>query len=110
MLVATEIGEVTRLPTYKKLSSYVGVVPSTHSSGGVTRHGKITKSGNKLLRGALIQAAWRVIRYDEKLREYYQRISKRRGTNVAIVATARKLLKKIYFILRENQVYGLQGA
>jgi transposase len=110
LLVATEIGDVTRFSIYKKLSSYAGLIPSTSSSGGVTRHGKITKRGNKLLRWALIQAAWRVIRYDEKLRGYYQRIAKKRGKNVAIVATARKLLKKIYFTLQENQVYGVQGV
>lgn len=110
LLVATEIGDVTRFPTYKKLSSYAGLIPSTSSSGGVTRHGKITKRGNKLLRWALIQAAWRVIRYDEKLKGYYARIAKKRGKNVAIVATARKLLKRIYFTLQENQAYGVQGV
>lgn len=110
LLVATEIGDVTRFSVYKKLSSYAGLIPSTSSSGGVTRHGKITKRGNKLLRWALIQAAWRVIRYDEKLRWYYQRIAKKRGKNVAIVATARKLLKKIYFTLQRNQAYGVQGV
>ncbi len=36
LLVATEIGDVTRFPTYKKLSSYAGLIPSTSSSGGVT--------------------------------------------------------------------------
>jgi len=110
LLAVAEIGDVTRFPTYKKLSSYVGLIPSTSSSGGVTRHGKITKRGNKLLRWALIQAAWRVIRYDEKLRGYYARIAKKRGKNAAIVATARKLLKRIYFILQENQAYGVQGV
>jgi len=105
LLALAEIGDVSRFPTYKKLSSWVGLIPSTKSSGGVTRHGKITKRGNKILRWSLVQAAWRVIRYDDKLRAYYTRLAKRRGSNVAIVATARKLLKRIYFLLHENQVY-----
>jgi len=107
LLALAEIGNVSRFPTYKKLSSWVGLIPSTSSSGGITRHGKITKRGNKLLRWSLIQAAWRVIRYDDKLRAYYTRLAKRRGSSVAIVATARKLLKRIYFLLNENQVYAV---
>jgi transposase len=63
LLAVAEIGDVTRFPSYKKLSSYVGLIPSTSSSGGVTRHGKITKRGNKLLRWALIQAAWEHAQY-----------------------------------------------
>ncbi len=62
------------------------------------------------MRWALIQAAWRVIRYDEKLRGYYHRIARRRGKNVAVVATARKLLKRIYFTLQENQAFGVEGT
>jgi len=103
LLVVVEIGDINRFPHYKKLSSYSGLVPSTSSSGGKTRHGKITKQGNKLLRWALIQAAWRVIKYDDKLRAYYDRIAKKKGSRKAIVATARKLLKKIYFKLKDIQ-------
>jgi len=115
LLCTTEIGDINRFPHYKKLSSYAGLIPSTSSSGGVTRHGKITKQGNKLLRWALVQAAWRVIRYDGNLRDFYNRLAKKKGSSNAITATARKLLKKIYYILLDiqnnniTQVYESQG-
>ena len=103
LLCTSEIGDINRFPEYKKLSSYAGLIPSTSSSGGVTRHGKITKQGNKLLRWALVQAAWRVIRYDANLRDFYNRLKKKKGSSKAITATARKLLKKIYFKLKDIQ-------
>lgn len=107
-LLVVEIGDIRRFPSYKHLCSWVGLIPSTSSSGGHTYHGRITKQGNKLMRWSLVQAAWRVIRYDTDLRGYYQRLERRIGKQKAIVATARKLLKQIYFILQEiqsNQTY-----
>ena len=119
LLCTAEIGDVNRFPHYKKLSSYAGLVPSTSSSGGKTQHGKITKQGAKLLRWALVQAAWRVIKYDDNLRDFYNRMKKKKGSSKAITATARKLLKKIYYKLTNiqndnpdviaNQVYVSQG-
>ena len=115
LLCTTEAGNINRFPHYKKLSSYAGLIPSTNSSGGVTKHGKITKQGNKLLRWALVQAAWRVIRYDRNLSDFYNRMKNKKGSSKAITATARKLLKKIYYILTDiqnnniNQVYESQG-
>ena len=116
LLCTTEIGDINRFPYYKKLSSYAGLIPSTSSSGGVIRHGKITKQGNKLLRWALVQAAWRVIRYDDNLRNYYARMKNKKGSSKAITATARKLLKKIYYKLKDiqnnniNHDYESQGS
>jgi transposase len=112
LLITAEIGDIRRFSHYKKLCSWVGLIPSTHSSGGVTYHGKITKRGNKLMRWSLIQATWRIIRFDNTLRQNYTRLEKRIGKQKAIVATARKLVKRIYFILQEvheNQAYGLSG-
>jgi len=112
LLITAEIGDIQRFSHYKKLCSWVGLIPSTHSSGGVTHHGKITKRGNKLMRWSLIQATWRIIRFDDALRDNYIRLQKRIGKQKAIVATARKLVKRIYFILQEvheNQTYELSG-
>ncbi len=101
LLIVAEIGDIRRFPHYKKLCSWVGLIPSTSSSGGHTYHGKITKQGNTLVRWSMIQAAWRVIRHDPELKEHYNRLKKRIGSQKAIVATARKLTKNIYFVLQE---------
>ena len=62
MIVATttiaEIGNLDRFENPKELMSYLGLVPSEHSSGQATRRGGITKTGNGHVRRVLIEAAW----------------------------------------------------
>jgi len=50
LLVESEIGDIGRFPFAEKLCSYAGLVPSTYQSGGVVRHGNITKEGSRWLR------------------------------------------------------------
>ena len=49
LLIVSEIGDINRFPDSYHLCSYAGLVPSTHSSGGITYHGSITKRGSKYL-------------------------------------------------------------
>jgi len=53
-----EIGDLKRFKTPTELMSYLGLVPSEHSSGGKIRRGSITKSGNGHVRRVLVEAAW----------------------------------------------------
>ena len=53
-----DIGDLTRFETPRQLMAYLGLVPSEHSSGGRTRRGGITKTGNSEARRTLIEAAW----------------------------------------------------
>jgi transposase len=52
-----ELGDLTRFDSAKQIMAYLGLVPSEHSSGGSTRRGSITKTGNGHVRRALIEAA-----------------------------------------------------
>ena len=47
LLIKAEIEDVSRFKSGDHLCSYAGIVPSTHSSGGVTRHGRITREGSR---------------------------------------------------------------
>jgi transposase len=105
LLVVSEIDDVTRFRTDKKLHSYAGLVPSTHSSGGRTFHGPIIKAANKYLRWSMVEAVWPAIRKDAGLNQFYKRIAHRKGVNPAKVATARKLLTIVYKILKEDREY-----
>lgn len=62
LIVATttiaEIGDLTRFGRPAELMSYLGLVPSEHSSGQKTRRGSITKTGNGHVRRVLVEAAW----------------------------------------------------
>lgn len=53
LLVVSEIGDIARFPDSSHLVSYAGLTPSTRSSGGVTYHGRITKTGSPYLRWVL---------------------------------------------------------
>jgi transposase len=56
--IVAEIGDLRRFRTASRLMSYVGLVPSEHSSGPKVRRGAITKAGNPHVRWKLIEAAW----------------------------------------------------
>jgi len=87
------------------LCSYAGIVPSTYSSGGVSRHGGITREGSRWLRWAMVEAAMTHIKYDTAISRSYHRIAERSGKQVAIVAAARRLLLSCYSVLKHKRPY-----
>jgi transposase len=56
--IVAEVGELSRFENPRQLMGYSGAVPSEHSSGGATRRGSITKTGNSHLRRVLVESAW----------------------------------------------------
>jgi transposase len=56
--VVAEIGDVKRFAKASQLMAFLGLVPSEYSSGGSTRRGGITKTGNSHVRRVLVEAAW----------------------------------------------------
>jgi transposase len=110
VLILYEIDDINRFRDEKKLCSYAGLVPSTYASGGKIFHGKITKTGSKWLRWAVIEAAQTAVRSNSEFRDYYQRIRIRKGTNAAKVATARRLLTIVYRLLRQGRYYERRPA
>lgn len=58
MIFAAELHGIERFDSPRKLAAYLGVVPSEYSSSDRTRRGGITKTGNRYLRRALVQAGW----------------------------------------------------
>jgi transposase len=105
VLVAVEIADIVRFSDAAHLHAYAGVIPSTHSSGDRTHHGKIVRAGNRWLRWAAVEAVWPGIRADFDLRCFYERLARGKGANKAKVATARRLLTIIYKVLKEGRNY-----
>jgi transposase len=58
MTIVAELHDFRRFVTPRALMAYLGLVPSEHSSGGQTSRGRITKTGNGLVRRVLTEAAW----------------------------------------------------
>ncbi len=58
MTVLAELGDLSRFDSPRQLMSFLGLVPSEHSSGERRRQGAITKTGNGHVRRVLVEAAW----------------------------------------------------
>ncbi|MFM0758075.1 transposase [Paraburkholderia strydomiana] len=100
------IGDVGRFPNPEKLVSYFGLNPSVYQSGPTpARHGHITKRGRSYARGLLVEAAWGAAQASGPLRAFFLRVRDRRGQQVAIVATARKLAVIVWYVLTRNEPF-----
>jgi len=53
----------------------------------------------------MVEAAWVAVRHDERMREFYERVKRRRGSGKEIVAVACKMLKIIWFTLTRREPY-----
>jgi transposase len=91
-----------RFQNARQVSAYVGLVPDQRQSGQTNRLGKITRRGSELLRSALVEAAWAMLRYNPWAVKVYQRICGGQKTRkkTAIIALARKLLVRCWAMLR----------
>ena len=93
-----EILDWNRFKNRRQVGSLTGMCPGVHASGGTSRSGPITKHGNRRIRTALIELAWRSVRFQPS----YPSIQKWRpillnpkatgaAKKKAIVAVGRKL-------------------
>ncbi len=104
-----EIGDVSRFPSPDRLCSWAGLTPRHRESDTKVRRGSITKQGSKMVRWAAVEAISRN-HGDGKIKADYRRISERRGRNIGRVAAARKLLRLVYYGLRDGEIRCLAPA
>ena len=104
--IVAAVGDFTRFRTPEKLVCYFGLNPRVRQSGGQpASHGRITKAGPAHARGMLVEAAWSAARAPGPLRAFYQRVRARRGMQVAVVATARKLAVLCWHLMIKGEDY-----
>jgi transposase len=105
--LATEVflGDPARFADSKALASYVGMIPSEHSSGGRQRLGGLSKQGNPLLRFLWGEAGAHAVRRDPELKRFYRRKLIQKGLGKARVAVARKLGIRLWIMLRDQIDY-----
>jgi transposase len=100
------VGDFRRFRSPEQLVSYLGLNPRVRQSGGKpAAHGKITKNGRSHARGMLAEAAFSAAKIPGPLRAFYQRVRARRGTQIAIIATARKLACLCWTMIERDQDY-----
>jgi transposase len=100
---AVTIGDVSRFKHSKQVASYLGLIPSEHSSGGSQRLGAISKQGNSFVRMLLVEAAQTAVRLDPEFHQEYVHRCHHKPKAVAKVAAARKLAVRLYWMLRTQQ-------
>jgi len=100
LVMLAEIGDITRFPNARKLASWAGLTPTVRGSDLTVRHGHISKQGSAWLRWVLNQAAQTAKRHPDFAATYHG-IAKRRGTKIATIAVARKLLTRAYHLLTD---------
>ena len=101
----TEIDDIKRFKNSYQLASFVGLIPMCHSSGEKTGVGDITVRKQAILRYSIIEAAWKAIKHDPAMTMAFEGYTKRMPPSKAIVKIARKLVNRIYFVLKRRQEY-----
>jgi transposase len=105
--LATEVflGDPKRFADGKTVASYIGMIPSEHSSGRRQRLGALSKEGNALLRHLWCEAAMHAVRRDPELKRFYRRKLIQKGMGKARIAAARKLGIRLWIMLRDQIDY-----
>ena len=104
-VVISELGDIRRFRSQKKVCAYAGLVPGQRESAGRNRELGITKEGSRLLRWVLIQAAWRLTHTTARWRRLFDELVGRRGKKKAMVAIARRLLCVMASMRQSGQGY-----
>jgi transposase len=104
--IVAAVGEFHRFARPEQLVSYLGLNPRVRQSGGQpASHGRITKHGRAHARGMLVEAAWVAVKTPGPLRAFYERVRARRGMQIAVVATARKLAVLCWHLVIKGEDY-----
>jgi transposase len=107
MILLTEIENIQRFTNIDGFCSFVGLIPSSSSTGDKERTGDITSRKNDVLRGVIMECAWSAIRKDPALLKCYLELCKRMKANRAAIRIAKKLLSRIRFVLISRKKYEL---
>jgi transposase len=110
--IASEIGDISRFASAKKLCGYTGLCPSVYQSGGTDRRGPLARNGPRYLRWALIEAAVHAARhpaYKQRYERTKKRLGKQRGAKVARVEIARHLAESIWYMLNRGEAFAPAG-
>jgi transposase len=108
-IVLSELADIRRFRSEKNTVAYAGLAPGFRESAGKRKDLAITKEGSRLLRWALVEAAWRLVRHSRRWATIYGRLQQRRGKKKAIVAVARRLLGVMVAVWRTGQPYRHAG-
>ena len=104
-VLLAELATIERFGSQKQVVAYAGLSPGQRESAGKSHELHLEKNGSKMLRWAMVEAAWRLVRYSPRWRGIYERLKARVKAKKAIVAVARRLLGLVTAILKSGRPY-----
>jgi transposase len=112
LLILAEIDDIHRFPHPENLCAYAGLVPTVSQSASSVHYGAISKDGTSYLRWMLTEAVHihTHCEPDSRLSRFHAKVARRRGKQKATIATARKLLLIIYWMLVRHEPYHSHGS
>ena len=107
--IIAEIGDINRFPNQAKLAKYAGLVWKQHQSGDFeSENTRLIKSGNRFLKYYLGEAAMSLVRCDTEYSRFYHRkyneVNKHQHKR-ALALTARKFVRLVFRLLKDNRLY-----
>lgn len=104
-VVLSELADPKRFRSGKCVVAYAGMAPGQRESAGKRKELHIERTGSRLLRWSMVEAAWQAVRRTGRWRLTFERLSARIGRKKAIVAIARRLLMVMMALLKSGQPY-----
>ena len=101
----SEVGDIRRFRSARKLHSYLGVVPTVRSSGGVTHNGAINRRSRHLSRTLFTQAVNHFVDSSPVLKHFYRELVARKGYGRARIAVLRKIFSITRRMLLTGETY-----
>lgn len=108
-MILGEIGDIHRFSHPSKLLAYAGLDPVVIQSGKFTaKRTRMSKRGSKVLRYALINAAWNVSLNNDTFKRYFDsKIAQGHSHYDALAHTAHKLVRVLFKLLTDNVAFAL---
>jgi len=110
LTIMLETGDIRRFPSVGNFASYCRCVGSQKVSNSKKKGKGNTKNGNKYLAWAFVEAANFAIRFNSKIKSFYQRKKAKSKGVVAIKAVAHKLCRACYYIMRDRVPFNITKA
>jgi len=99
-------GDIKQFESHKKVIAIAGLDPALYQSGKIDRRGKISKRGNRHLRRVIWLMTTKVIQFNERFKQYYlKRIKDGLPYKKAVLATAHKLIRVMFAMLRNKTLF-----
>ena len=112
-LIAATVADIGAFKSARHFAAWLGLVPRQHSTGGKTRLGRITKTGNREIRCFLVLGATSMVHRAEQWNStagiWTRGILQRRPVRLVTVALANKMARIAWAVMARNEVYHAKG-